>query len=250
MSSSSEAPRLPPLPHGWVEQYDGKTKHVFYVDTLAKPPRATWKHPYEDEQYLQEHPDIREKVDSHAQAEQEPEDAAPPYDDSDSKPRRHSFHGSDSPTMARDNDKSLPESSKKGKGKEKEKDKRGFFGRLKDKAIGTKEEREAWRKERERVEAERRRQQMELLKAQRERYAQQQALYNQGLYRPTYGPPPGNPGPYGYGPEYGAGYGYGYGGYQDYGYGYRQRQGTSGGAILGAVAGGLLLGDILGGGLF
>jgi len=253
MSSSSQAPRLPPLPHGWVEQYDGKTKHVFYVDTLAKPPRSSWKHPYEDEQYLQEHPDIREKVSSPAhQPEEEPEDAAPPYEDTESTPRRHSFSGSGSPSMVRDNNKSPPESSKKekGKGKEKEKEKRGFFGKLKDKAIGTKEEREAWRKERERVEAERRRQQMELLKAQRERYAQQQALYNQGLYRPAYGPPAGHPGLYGsYGPGYGAGYGYGYGGGYGYGddyYGYR-RGGSSTGGLLTAVAGGLLLGDILGG---
>jgi hypothetical protein len=37
------------------------------------------------------------------------------------------------------------DSSKKGK------DKRGFFGKLKDKAIGTKEEREAMKKERDRV---------------------------------------------------------------------------------------------------
>lgn len=122
------------------------------MDTLAKPPRSSWKHPYEDEQYLEEHPDIREKVGSPTQPlEEEPEDAAPPYEDSDPKLRRHSFSGSASPSMARDNEQSPPESSKKGKEKEKEKEKRGFFGKLKDKAIGTKEEREAWRKERERV---------------------------------------------------------------------------------------------------
>jgi hypothetical protein len=107
------------------------------VDTKADPPRAIWTHPYDDEQYLREHPEVREKVESLAQQ-------AESKDSSTSKPRRHSFNGHDSTTMVPEND-TTQDSSKKGKGK------RGFFGKLKDKAIGTKEEREAYRKEQARV---------------------------------------------------------------------------------------------------
>jgi hypothetical protein len=66
-------------------------------------------------------------------------------DSSTSKPRRHSFNGNDSATMVPENDETTEDSSKKGKGK------RGFFGKLKDKAIGTKEEREAYKREQARV---------------------------------------------------------------------------------------------------
>lgn len=47
--------------------------------------------------------------------------------------------------MVPENDQAVEDPSKKGKGK------RGFFGKLKDKAIGTKEEREAYKKEQARV---------------------------------------------------------------------------------------------------
>ncbi len=109
------------------------------VDTKADPPRAIWTHPYDDEQYLREHPDVREKVESLAKQQQDSKDSQP------SNPRRHSFNGHDSASMVPENDAANPDSSKKGK------EKRGFFGRLKDKAIGTKEEREAYKKEQARV---------------------------------------------------------------------------------------------------
>ncbi|KAH8982597.1 hypothetical protein EDB92DRAFT_1893789 [Lactarius akahatsu] len=229
-----------PLPYGWVQEFDPNTNHPFWVDTNADPPRAIWTHPYEDEQYLREHPEVREKVGSLAQQQGS-------NDPSGSKPaRRHSFNGRDSTSMVPDEHPTSPDASQKGK------EKRGFFGKLKDKAIGTKEEREAYKKEQARIESERRRQHAELIRAQRARYAQeqarfaqQQAMYNQGQYpagpyQRRYGPPPGNP--YGgYGPGYGTGYGYGYP---------SPRQGRSSNAvpILGALAGGLLLGDLLGGG--
>jgi hypothetical protein len=108
------------------------------VDTKADPPRAIWTHPYEDEQYLQEHPDVKEKVGHLVQQHESKDDPAP-------KTRRHSFNGHDSATMVPDDDDTAPTSSKKGK------EKRGFFGKLKDKAIGTKEEREAYKKEQARV---------------------------------------------------------------------------------------------------
>ncbi len=109
------------------------------MDTKAEPPRAIWTHPYEDERYLREHPEVKEKVGSLPQ-QQDSRDSAP------SKPaRRHSFNGRDNTSMVPDEDPASPDSSKKGK------EKRGFFGKLKDKAIGTKEEREAYKKEQARV---------------------------------------------------------------------------------------------------
>lgn len=41
-----------PLPSGWVRQFDADTHHQFFVDTTANPPRSTWSHPHDDEQYL------------------------------------------------------------------------------------------------------------------------------------------------------------------------------------------------------
>jgi len=50
----------PSLPYGWVQEMDRTYNHPYYVDTNVKPPRATWGHPYEDAQYLCEHPEVRE----------------------------------------------------------------------------------------------------------------------------------------------------------------------------------------------
>lgn len=41
-----------PLPPGWVRQFDRDTHHQFFVDTRSNPPRSTWSHPHDDEQYL------------------------------------------------------------------------------------------------------------------------------------------------------------------------------------------------------
>ncbi|KDR85342.1 hypothetical protein GALMADRAFT_352748 [Galerina marginata CBS 339.88] len=51
-----------PLPHGWIQQTDTESGQPFYVDTKANPPRSIWTHPYEDQEYLREHPNIKEKV--------------------------------------------------------------------------------------------------------------------------------------------------------------------------------------------
>jgi len=242
-----------PLPYGWTQEFDPKTDHPFWVDTKADPPRAIWTHPYDDELYLQEHPEVREKVESIANRQDS-------KDSPTSKPRRHSFNGQDNATMVEEEDEATPDSSKKGKGKAK----RGFFGKLKDKAIGTKEEREAHRIEQARIELEKKRRYTEMINAQRARYAQEQALYEQEYARGApsqqrYGPPQGDPYVYGRGPQYGGGYGYGYGydDYDDYGGRRRRNRGGFGGGgggsavpMLGALAGGLLLGDIIGGGLF
>jgi hypothetical protein len=116
-----------PLPYGWITQIDPTTNHPFFVDTKATPPRSIWVHPYEDEQYLKEHPDVREKVGR----DKPSNDLKPPVDDS----RRHSYGGESSKKV--DNEPSRPGSAS-GQAKP-----RSFMGKLKDKAIGTKEEREA-----------------------------------------------------------------------------------------------------------
>jgi len=242
-----------PLPYGWIREFDPNTNHPFWVDTKADPPRAIWTHPYEDEQYLREHPEVREKVGSLTQKQGS-------KDSSRTKPaRRHSFSGRESASMA-DEHPTSPDSSRKGK------EKRGFFGKLKDKAIGTKEEREEYKKEQARIESERQRQRTEMIRVQQARYAQEQArfrqqqsMYNQGQYpagphQRRFRPPPGDPFT-GYAPGYGYGYGNGYGNYGN-GLGYGRGYGGYGGGssnnsalpILGALAGGLLLGDLLGGG--
>ncbi|KAF9076126.1 hypothetical protein BDP27DRAFT_1414670 [Rhodocollybia butyracea] len=50
-----------PLPSGWVEEFTD-AGHPYYVDTLVNPPRSIWIHPYEDEQYLQQHPEDRGRL--------------------------------------------------------------------------------------------------------------------------------------------------------------------------------------------
>jgi len=109
------------------------------VDTKADPPGAIWTHPYDDEQYLREHPDVREKVQSLARQQQKSNDSSP------SNPRRHSFNDHDSAGMVPEHDVANSDSSKKRK------EKRGFFGKLKDKAIGTKEEPGPYKREQARV---------------------------------------------------------------------------------------------------
>jgi hypothetical protein len=41
-----------PLPPGWVRQFDTEEQHQFFVDTNANPPRSTWVHPYDDDEFL------------------------------------------------------------------------------------------------------------------------------------------------------------------------------------------------------
>ncbi|KAJ7900205.1 hypothetical protein B0H14DRAFT_2672715, partial [Mycena olivaceomarginata] len=62
-----------PLPYGWISQVDSGSGHTFYVDTKATPPRSIWVHPLDDEQYLREHPEVREKQDHKT-----PQYSAPP----------------------------------------------------------------------------------------------------------------------------------------------------------------------------
>ncbi|VDC01895.1 unnamed protein product [Peniophora sp. CBMAI 1063] len=250
-----------PLPFGWVKEYDPSSEHYFYVDTKANPPRSIWTHPYEDEQYLNEHPDVKEKVQS--MLRQMEADRA--RDDLSSPPaympeRRHSYTGRDNDDMGSSSNGSAAvlgagPAANKGKGKEK---KRGVFGKMKDNLIGTAEERAAYKKEMERVKAEERKQReaayQKQLEAQRVYYQQQAAQRQQYAQA----------GPsrvyvqQGYG-GYGGGYGGYGGGYGQPRYGpppmpYNQRYNNGGGfgggsnvglGLLGGLAGGLLLGDLL-----
>ena len=116
------------------------------MDTKASPPRAIWVHPYEDEQFLREHPDIRSRLEK-----ERPSNAPPPYSS-----RRHSFSGSPSGShlTVPEQTAAAPSRSQPGTPSmaQSQSAPRGFFGKLKDKAIGTKEEREAKRREEKRRE--------------------------------------------------------------------------------------------------
>jgi hypothetical protein len=97
------------------------------VDTKANPPLSIWTHPYENPAYLEAHPEVREKVSNDLKL--------PASED----PRRHSFNGasssSDRPGLALRPTSSNPDSVEGKK-------KRSFLGKVKDKVVGTKEERE------------------------------------------------------------------------------------------------------------
>lgn len=243
---------------------------MLQVDTKANPPRAIWTHPYEDEQFLNEHPDIKKRLAK--ESSDMSGEAPPPYE-----PRRHSFSGMPTAGPSRPSAR-LPTASQSGTptaGSSTERHKRGFFGKLKDKAIGTKEEREEAKRQQALVcythrfkkacslpnppfsqlmeqRAEQRRKYLEELRRQQrmaqparsdyygqQQYGQQQYGQQQyGYSQPVYGAPIGSP--YGYGRPIGS----------------RQRynnnSGFGGGGIalplIGGLAGGLLLGDLLDGG--
>lgn len=288
---SFTAPSEPPplydrrdLPAGWVKEHDSKSDRDYYVDTLATPPRSIWVHPLDDPEFTRLH---RGDDDSSA------------YDSDDDHHSRHSAgpsSGRASTTAPSPGDGKKRFADEKANKIKKQRDnqdrdhltvpgasssssrpsghqrtpsasstssKRSFFGKLKDKAIGTKEEREAARvlREKRRQEEERlyyqrreammkrqqemmaeRRAQYEAYEQQRQAmYAQQGGLGGRGNY---YRAPPMNA--YG-GPVYQDPYAYGN---SPYGYGQQQRRGGGGGigpggAILGGLVGGLLLGDLL-----
>ncbi|KAJ7042369.1 hypothetical protein C8F04DRAFT_1219080 [Mycena alexandri] len=206
-----------PLPYGWISQVDQNSGHKFYVDTKATPPRSIWVHPLEDEQYLREHPEAREKA-GLAADEKQPQYSAPTTPAVGSPAASSSQRGS----------YAAPAGSKP--------EKRGLFGKLKDATVGTKEERE----QEKRHKAEQKRQMLELRERRhQEMLAQQAAMYQQQQqqqemyarqnpqYQQQYAPQ------YGYAPQQ------------------QQRSGFGGGGmampLLGGLAGGLLLGEVLGG---
>ncbi|KAH9937067.1 uncharacterized protein B0H18DRAFT_186285 [Fomitopsis serialis] len=82
------------LPDGWIQEMDPGTKHPFWVDTRAHPARSIWVHPYEDEQFLREHPDLRDRI-AHGGLARPSSEAPPAY-----SPRRHSVSGSSRPSRS------------------------------------------------------------------------------------------------------------------------------------------------------
>ncbi|EIW86848.1 hypothetical protein CONPUDRAFT_161483 [Coniophora puteana RWD-64-598 SS2] len=234
-----------PLPEGWVQEFDSNHDHPYWIDTKAKPPRAIWVHPYEDEQFLVEHPEIRNKLSKYGSSDLE---APPPYENA----RRHSFDGG-SPSVSRSSTVlsgvKTPSAEDHPEGR-----KRGMFSRLKDKALGTKEEREAHKRqqaeERARAEEEYRQARVQNLRARAA--AMQQIHQGRPIGGSAYAGYPGMSGSLGgpsrYGPPGGTPW-------ANDGYpqsAYTRRAGFGGGGmalpLLGGLAGGLLLGDVLDGG--
>jgi len=127
------------LPAGWIQQFDEQTNHPFWVDTRAKPPRAIWVHPYEDEQFFNEHPDIRDRL-------SRPNNGEVP---SKAPPTRHSIDGS-MPSRSR-NDTGFTKSDPTTREDMASQKHRGFFRKLKDKAIHKKGEREEVKGQQEKV---------------------------------------------------------------------------------------------------
>lgn len=233
-----------------------QTGRSFFVDTLAEPHRAIWVHPLDDPEFIRLHrteEDARldsDDDDSHlntrppsstsVKAEKEyPRDEKKPHHDDDHL-KVPSKEGAESSRPGQ----SRTESQGDEKGK-----KRGFFGKLKDRAIGTKEEREAARKAREARHREEERLYYErrdaLLALRMQQIEQERAAYERAGTAYPYN------GPYGYGrqpmqpPQMNA-----YGGptYQNpivYGqspYANQRRGGGGGTALVGGLLGGLLLG--------
>ncbi|KAJ7487458.1 hypothetical protein B0H11DRAFT_2013431 [Mycena galericulata] len=208
-----------PLPYGWIKEVDGNTGHEFYVDTKATPPRSIWVHPLEDEQYLREHPEAREKAGSSVDHRPSPSYSAPATPPVASSSNRAGY--------------AAPDGHKP--------EKRGLFGLFgKSKEEREQEKRHKAEQKRQLLELRERRHQEELRaqaemyqrqQQQQQMYAQQQAQYQQQYgpqYQPQYQPQPGYAAPQ------------------------QQRTGFGGGGmalpLLGGLAGGLLLGDVLDGG--
>jgi hypothetical protein len=101
----------------------------------VNPPRAIWTHPYDDEQYLREHPEVREKVESRDMRQQQDSQYPPP---SMAPGRRHSFNGHDSAITVPENDEATRDISTRGMGKG-----GGLLGMLMGKVAGATEGRES-----------------------------------------------------------------------------------------------------------
>jgi len=139
-----------PLPKGWVRDYDHANKHHFYVNTQSNPPRSIWVHPFEDEQFQHEHPELFKPP------------ASPP------------------PSGAPGNTAAGPSTTQEAKP-----EKKGFIQKLKDKFAEHAARKEEERKRREAMQREAiQRYTMRRQEMLQQRQAQQQARYGQG---PLYG---------------------------------------------------------------
>ncbi|THH28317.1 hypothetical protein EUX98_g5882 [Antrodiella citrinella] len=157
------------LPDGWIQQYDPTTEHPFWVDTKATPPRAIWIHPYQDEQFLDEHPELRSKESG----------LGPPVY---SPPRRHSFSGSTD--HVRDDPRdvvSRPDMARTTSSKQK-----NVFAQLRDRVVGTREERDQETLAKRRLEEQRRQYEEERRQQEELRYQQGQDLRQSRGAQPYY----------------------------------------------------------------
>ncbi len=94
------------------------------VDTKAVPPRSIWVHPHEDEQYLMEHPEVREKVRGRR------DDAPPIYAPPSSVPPPQAASSSN------------PRDAYQGQGSMSPQQHRSFLSKVKDSVVGLKDERD------------------------------------------------------------------------------------------------------------
>ena len=243
------------LPTGWVRSYDPEHNHQFFVDTTKDPPRSTWVHPYDDDEYLATlSTEERERIEEESMGRGHPptkEDIIAGHSDvEDDQPTSNHYPAGELP----------PRPGDKGKGKDK-----SFGRKFKDKVTGTThEQREEIRRRRAEEERKMYQQHLKIRQAMGEAARTGQPVHvgkdsdGKDIYVEPPAPPPG---PYGYSGGYGvnpyrggiystpnARYirppnpyarpaGYGYGG----GYGLPL-------ALGGGLMGGLLLGDALGGG--
>lgn len=191
-----------PLPKGWVRTFDPAEQHQFFVDTTKDPPRSTWVHPYDDEEYLRTlSSEERERLEQESFAQgkhaSKADIAAAHTDDEDDDDHRH--HGSSAYPQ------NLPPREGKGKGRD---DNRSFGRKFKDKVTGmTHEEREQERQRRAQREQEMYEQHLRIRQAMSRaaQTGQPQLVGKDGDGKDIYIEPPAYQAPYGGYP--GRGYG-------------------------------------------
>ncbi|KAJ8067373.1 hypothetical protein OCU04_004724 [Sclerotinia nivalis] len=90
------------LPDGWIRQFDPETNHQFFVDTTQNPPRSIWRHPYDDEQYMNSLTPIeRRQIQGIHRVPSNADIEAESTDEESSLPKRPPQHGNnaeDNPT--------------------------------------------------------------------------------------------------------------------------------------------------------
>ncbi|ETS80837.1 hypothetical protein PFICI_08366 [Pestalotiopsis fici W106-1] len=135
------------LPLGWVRSFDPKTKHQFFVDTKADPPRSIWHHPYDDSEYLDSvSPEERERIRGLARHPSIHDITAETSDEEQDSNDNKSNHGH--PAVAR-HGRNISSSSSSSASAHNA-GPRSFGRKVKDKITGTThEQREAQRRQRE-----------------------------------------------------------------------------------------------------
>ncbi|KAI0788536.1 hypothetical protein C8Q75DRAFT_807747 [Abortiporus biennis] len=231
---SSKSTTEPELPPGWIELFDEVKNHPYWVDTEAKPPRAIWVHPYDDEQFLDEHPDIRDRLSKHLATDIPPQYAPPSYD---SPPGPSRSHGDSSSSHTHNYSKSISDDETRHVHEDSDprsggpKNSRNIFGMVKDHFIDTYEARTG------RVQA--------IGEMRQQRFANPRGM----RYPVVCSPPVSDPYQYGYGGRRALGrrafyYGDRFGNGRD---GYYGRGGYGGGRSVGGAGllGGILIGEAI-----